>query len=67
MRKVRIPRDEGGKSDCFHMMYVFGGHHIPIFLITVFVKNEKTNLSAREQAEVAAMSKEILSMWSDKQ
>jgi len=48
-------------------MYVFGGYHMPIFLITVFAKNEKANLSAKDQAEAVALSKEIVSMWSDKQ
>ena len=36
LRKARIPRDGGGKSGGFRTMYVFGGVHMPIFLITVF-------------------------------
>lgn len=67
LRKVRIPRDGGGKSGGFRTMYVFGGYHMPIFLITVFAKNEKANLSTKKRAEAVAMSKEIVSMWSDKQ
>ena len=67
LRKVRIPRDGGGKSGGFRTMHVFAGSHMPIFLITVFAKNEKANLSAREQAEAVAMSKEIVNMWSEKQ
>ena len=45
LRKVRIPREGGGKSGGFRTIYVFGGTHMPIFLITVFAKNEKGNLS----------------------
>ena len=67
LRKVRIPRAGGGKSGGFRTMYVFGGRHMPIFLITVFAKNEKANLSTKEQAEAVALSKEIVSMWSEKQ
>lgn len=67
LRKVRIPRDRGGKSGGFRTMYVFGGYHMPIFLVTVFAKNEKTNLSAKEKVEAVALSKEIVNMWSDKQ
>ena len=67
LRKVRIPRAGGGKSGGFRTMYVFGGRHMPIFLITVFAKNEKANLSAKEQAEAVTLSKEIVSMWSEKQ
>jgi len=67
LRKVRIPRDGSGKSGGFRTIYVFGGYHMPIFLITVFAKNEKANLSTKEQADAVALSKEIVTMWSDKQ
>jgi hypothetical protein len=40
---------------------------MPIFLITVFAKNEKANLTPKEQAAAVELSKEIVSMWSDKQ
>ena len=31
LRKIRIPRDGGGKSGGFRTIYVLGGTHIPIF------------------------------------
>ena len=67
LRKVRIPREGGGKSGGFRTIYVFGGRHMPIFLITVFAKNEKANLSAKEQAVAVDLSKEIIAMRNDKQ
>jgi len=67
LRKVRIPREGGGKSSGFRTIYVFGGSHMPIFLITVFAKNEKANLTAKEQAIAVDLSKQIIAMWSDKQ
>ncbi len=67
LRKVRIPREGGGRSGGFRTIYVFGGRHMPIFLITVFAKNEKANLTAKEQAAAVDLSKEIAAMWSDKQ
>jgi len=67
LRKVRIPREGSGKSGGFRTIYVFGGRHMPIFLITVFAKNEKFNLSAKEQADAVDLSKEIVAMWSYKQ
>lgn len=66
LRKVRIPREGGGKSGGFRTIYVFGGRHMPIFLITVFAKNEKANLTAKEQAVAVDLSKDIVAMWSDK-
>ena len=67
LRKVRIPREGGGKRGGFRTIYVFGGRHMPIFLVTVFAKNEKANLTTKEQATAVDLSKEIVSMWSDKQ
>ncbi|MER3355837.1 MAG: type II toxin-antitoxin system RelE/ParE family toxin [Hoeflea sp. D1-CHI-28] len=67
LRKLRIPREGGGKSGGFRTIYVFGGRHMPIFLVTVFAKNEKANLSPKEQAAAVELSKEIISMWSEKQ
>jgi hypothetical protein len=66
LRKVRIPREGGGKSGGYRTIYVFGGRHMPIFLITVFAKNEKANLTAKEQAAAVELSKEIVGMWSER-
>ena len=65
LRKVRIPREGGGKSGGFRTMYVFGGTHMPIFLITVFAKNEKGNLSKAEQAAAVELSKRIVAAYGD--
>ncbi|MFI0396955.1 type II toxin-antitoxin system RelE/ParE family toxin [Paracoccus jiaweipingae] len=67
LRKVRIPREGGGKSGGFRTIYVFGGRYMPVFLITAFAKNEKTNLSSKEQAAAVELSKEIIAMWSKRQ
>lgn len=63
LRKVRIPREGGGKSGGFRTIYVFGGRDIPIFLITIFAKNEKANLSPKEQSTAVELSKEIIEIW----
>ena len=67
LRKVRIPREGGGKSGGFRTIYVFGGRHMPIFLLTVFAKNEKANLTPKEQAAAVQQSKKIVNMWSKNQ
>ena len=66
LRKVRIARQGGGKSGGYRTIYVFGGVHIPIFLVTVFAKNEKDNLAKAEQAELIAMSKALLARYGDR-
>jgi hypothetical protein len=66
LRKVRIPRQGGGKSGGYRTIYVFGGTHMPIFLVTIFAKNEKANLSKAEQAAAVQLSKALLASYGDK-
>ena len=63
LRKVRVPRLGGGKSGGFRTIYIFGGGHMPIFLVTVFAKNEKANLTRTEQAAAVALSKRIVALY----
>jgi len=65
LRKVRIPREGGGKSGGFRTLYVFGGIHMPIFLVTVFAKNEKGNLSKAEKIAAINVSKKIISIYGE--
>jgi len=39
------------------IIYVFGGTHMPMFLVTVFAKNEKDNLTKAEQVTAIRISK----------
>ena len=41
------------------MVFLFAGEDIPVFLLTVFAKNEKANLSAGEQTALIAAAKEL--------
>ena len=66
LRKVRIPREGQGKSGGFRTIYVFGGTHMPIFLVTVFAKNEKANLSKSETAAAVELSKRIIALYGEK-
>ena len=67
LRKIRIPREGGGKSGGYRTLYVFGGTQMPIFLVTVFAKNEKDNLSAGEQAAAIHLSKILIDTYGDRQ
>jgi len=66
LRKVRIPREGQGKSGGFRTVYIFGGTHMPIFLVTVFGKNEKANLSRAEQTAAVNLSKQIIALYGEK-
>lgn len=67
LRKIRMGREGGGKSGGYRTIYVFGGIRIPIFLVTVFAKNEKDNLSKGEQAILVDLAKELLARYGDEQ
>ncbi len=40
---------------------------MPIFLISVFAKNEKADLTPKEQAATVELGKETVAMWRDKE
>jgi hypothetical protein len=66
LRKVRVPRAGSGKSGGYRTLHVFGGTHMPLFLLTVFAKNEKDNLSSAEQADLIETSKRIIAAYGDR-
>ena len=65
LRKVRVARTGGGKSGGYRTIYVFGGMQMPLFLVTVFAKNEKDNLSKTEQADLVALSKVLIEHYGE--
>jgi len=48
-RKVRVARRGMGKSGGARVVYIWRNEKFPVFLITVFPKNEKENLSMAER------------------
>ncbi len=66
LRKMRVARAGGGKSGGYRTLHVFGGTHMPLFLLTVFAKNEKDNLSRKEQAELVELSKALVALYGAK-
>ena len=42
------------------VVFLFSGEDIPVFLLTVFAKNEKTDLSARERTSLIAAAQQMV-------
>ena len=59
VRKVRIARPGRGKSGGARVVFLSAGERSPVFLLTVFAKNEKANLSARERMALIAAAKDL--------
>jgi hypothetical protein len=56
IRKIRWARKGMGKSGGVRIIYFFYNENIPVFLLTIFGKNEKTNLTKAERNELAKLT-----------
>jgi mRNA-degrading endonuclease RelE of RelBE toxin-antitoxin system len=63
LRKVRVGREHSGKRGGARVVYYFHDTSIPIHLLAIYAKNEKSDLSAAEKKEFAALIKEIVARW----
>jgi hypothetical protein len=55
VRKLRWARGARGKSGGVRVIYYFHSDAMPLYLLTVFGKNERANLSKAERNELAAL------------
>ena len=67
VRKLRHARAGMGKSGGVRVIYFFHNHDFPIFLLTVFAKNERANLSQAEINQMAAVCRQIRTTYGAKQ
>jgi hypothetical protein len=61
-RKLRHPGRGKGKSGGYRTVHYFGGDDVPVFLLALYGKGERDNLSKAERNELAA----LLPMLADK-
>lgn len=55
IRKLRWARDGRGKSAGVRVIYYYHDERIPLFLLTIFAKNEQSNLSQAERNDLAKL------------
>ena len=58
-RKLRYKKPGTGKSGGYRVITWFGGGDIPVFLLTVFGKNERANLSKAERNALAKLTGQL--------
>ena len=63
IRKLRWASKGKGKSGGSRVIYFFYNENIPLFLLTIFGKNEKVNLSKAERNELAKLVKELVKSY----
>ena len=66
-RKVRFGRPGRGKSGGYRVITFFSGPDLPVFLLTVFAKNEKGNLTQAERNALAGLTKELISRYPERE
>ncbi len=55
----RIVLQGGGKSGGSRVIYYFCDETMPVFLMQIYAKNDKANLTAAEQLELKKLSEEF--------
>lgn len=65
-RKIRVAAEGRGKSGSYRVVTFFSGPRIPVFLITVFAKNEADNLTPAERNALAKMAKTLVDTYAAK-
>ena len=63
VRKLRWGRDGRGKSGGVRVIYYFNSEAMPLYLLTLFAKNERANLTKAERNELAGLVDVLVSLW----
>ncbi|MCT2399327.1 type II toxin-antitoxin system RelE/ParE family toxin [Novosphingobium mangrovi (ex Huang et al. 2023)] len=59
VRKARLAGRGKGKSGGYRIVWYFGGGDIPVFLLTVFGKGEKANLTQGERNALRSLTAKL--------
>lgn len=62
-RKVRVAGRGKGKSGGFRTITFYSGNQMPVFLLTVFGKGDKIDLTAMERATLKKITKQIVAEY----
>jgi len=63
IRKLRWGRGGRGKSGGVRVIYYYHSELMPLYLITLFAKNEQDNLSKAERNELAKLVDVLIAVW----
>lgn len=66
VRKLRWGRGGQGKSGGVRVIYYFHDELMPLYLLTLFAKGDKANLSKAERNDLAGLVKILVQIWKRK-
>ncbi len=64
IRKLRWARSGHGKKGGVRVIYYFHNFRMPLYLLTLFGKNEKTNLTKAERNVLSRATERLVNIWS---
>jgi hypothetical protein len=65
IRKLRWSAHGRGKSGGVRVIYYYHNETIPLFLLTVFGKGEKSNLSKSERNQLVKVTAQIIKQYGE--
>jgi hypothetical protein len=60
VRKLRVASSGRGKRGGARVIYLFGGEDLPVFLLAVFAKNEKSDVSKADRNELVRLTADLI-------
>ncbi len=63
IRKLRWGRGGQGKSGGVRVIYYFHSEAMPLYLLTLFAKNEQANISKAERNDLAGLVDILIQVW----
>jgi hypothetical protein len=63
VRKVRVALQGRGKSGGARVVYYYRNEAMPLFLLTVFAKNERDNLTHAERNQLASLVRTLVETY----
>ena len=63
MRKLRWSRGSCGKSGGVRIIYYFHCEMMPLYLLTLFAKGDRANLSKAERNELSEVVDLLVDIW----
>ena len=67
IRKLRWARGGRGKSGGVRIIYYFHSEDMPLYLLALFGKNEKANISMEEKNILSKAVRELVKYWRETQ
>ena len=63
VRKLRWGRGSQGKSGGIRVIYYFHNSTMPLYLLTLYAKNTRSNLSNSQRHELFELTSQLVNVW----